>query len=181
MFELWLAHILVTSFLIHMCRSKYFRIVPCSLEHPVWRREYVACLAFVQIPIHCSYSDRSYVCTLLELPYQFSSVRINYCWTWTSTRKLSNCTVFHNKSRILFIHLLFYPQENGISTVGCRIPSRKRWIDYFSLEMSAELFNITTLMRLSNDFLLGFNSIKFLLNCDSVASDGRKRSHIRYG
>lgn len=51
------------------------------------------------------------------------------------------------------------------------ISRKKCWMDYFSLEMSAELFSITALMRLSSDFLLGFNSIKFLLNCDNVVSE----------
>lgn len=32
--------------------------------------------------------------------------------------------------------------------------------------------NITTLMQLSNDFLLGFNNITFELDCDTVPSSG---------
>ncbi|KAM7249176.1 hypothetical protein ACFE04_019784 [Oxalis oulophora] len=46
--------------------------------------------------------------------------------------------------------------------------TNKRWTDYFSLAISMKFCNITTLMQLSSDFLLGFNNITFELDCDTV-------------
>ena len=63
-------------------------------------------------------------------------------------------------------------QEDASKSITSQRSSCKDWIDYFALEITIELYNITTLMRLSDNIKLGFNSIKFLLNCDSVAGEG---------
>ncbi|XP_065213016.1 protein hobbit [Planococcus citri] len=49
----------------------------------------------------------------------------------------------------------------------------KRWFDYFNIQIEIQLCNVTTLIKLSSDFLLGFNNVKFLLNCDTVCDDER--------
>lgn len=66
-------------------------------------------------------------------------------------------------------------QDDNSRSITCQKSSCKEWIDYFALEITVELYNITTLTRLSDNIKLGFNSIKFLLNCDSIAGEGTRK------
>lgn len=50
--------------------------------------------------------------------------------------------------------------------------TRRDWWNYLNIEISVQMFNVLSYIRLHPDFLCGFNDVKFLFTCKALSSEG---------
>lgn len=75
--------------------------------------------------------------------------------------------------KVEFRYSMLFALQEVTSCVELPVKKSAKWTDHFGWKISVKLCNISTLMRLSTDFLFGFNNITFDLDGSRINSKGK--------